>query len=112
TTSYTWTSFRQTVPQLLNAYRAKPIVNSPLCIVASQYASMTMPYRFEKDCEVTGWQKPLIKERNEAWMLKLPSLFDNNNCFLAVGMAHLFNTCGVIQQLRNLGYTVEPVPMK
>jgi uncharacterized protein YbaP (TraB family) len=42
----------------------------------------------------------------------LPGELDGHNCFIDVGMQHLCNRCGLIVQLRALGYTVEPVEMR
>lgn len=38
--------------------------------------------------------------------------FLQNNCFVAVGFKHLFYKQGLIQLLRNSGYTVTPNPAK
>ncbi|WP_394343630.1 TraB/GumN family protein [Flavobacterium cerinum] len=42
----------------------------------------------------------------------MPGLVKNNSCFIAVGLAHLRYKCGLIEQLRYLGYSVERVTMK
>jgi uncharacterized protein YbaP (TraB family) len=53
----------------------------------------------------------LLNERNNKWMLGLTEKFESNNCFVAVGFRHLFYKTGLIQQLRNKGFKVEPVEM-
>lgn len=51
----------------------------------------------------------LVKERNDAWIVKLTNWLPNERLFVAVGAAHLVGEDGLIQQLRKRGYTVEPV---
>ncbi|QIK61408.1 TraB/GumN family protein [Dysgonomonas sp. HDW5A] len=47
--------------------------------------------------------------RNNRWMKKIPFLIKNKPSFIAVGVAHLIGKTGLINQLRNLGYNVEPI---
>ena len=112
---FNWFFFKKSAPSLLNAYRTKTSANNPLCSAVDQYASMNIDYSFNKDCNLfksSNLEDQLVKKRNENWMLQLPSLLENNGCFVAVGLGHFFSNCGLIQQLRNLGYVVEPVLMK
>ena len=37
---------------------------------------------------------------------------DKNNCFIALGLAHYYNKCGIIEGLRAMGYVVEQVDMR
>lgn len=49
----------------------------------------------------------LIKQRNDAWMQKIPAMLrDDNTEFVLVGTLHLAGKDGLLQQLKNLGYTV------
>lgn len=49
----------------------------------------------------------LIKQRNDAWMQKIPAMLaDDNTEFVLVGALHLAGKDGLLQQLKNLGYTV------
>jgi uncharacterized protein len=48
-------------------------------------------------------------KRNLQWIKKLPSMFREQSCFVAVGCLHLVGDTGMIQQLRLAGFTVEPV---
>jgi hypothetical protein len=54
-------------------------------------------------------QKMMIDERNNLWMNKIPKLIENNSSFIAVGAAHLGGEKGLINQLRELNYTVNSV---
>ena len=49
------------------------------------------------------------KDRNEKWLKKLPSIMEDKSSFIAVGCLHLLGDVGLIEGLRELGYTVEPV---
>ena len=53
--------------------------------------------------------KLIIDERNNYWIKKIPSLLEESSCFIAVGAGHLSGEKGLINQLRNLNYTVVPI---
>ena len=42
-------------------------------------------------------------------MEQLKIMFPKNSCFVAVGCLHLTGESGLINQLRNAGYNVEPI---
>lgn len=54
-------------------------------------------------------RKMLVDNRNINWIKQLPALFKERSCFVAVGCMHLVGEIGLINQLRLIGYTVEPV---
>lgn len=54
-------------------------------------------------------RKILVEDRNLNWTKQLPSLFEKQSCFVAVGCLHLVGETGLINQLRLKGYSVEPV---
>lgn len=54
----------------------------------------------------------LIKERNDAWMLKIPILINQGSTLIAVGAMHLPGNAGLINQLRKMGYNVKPYPCR
>lgn len=49
------------------------------------------------------------KNRNEKWLEKLPAIIADKPSFIAVGCLHLPGEVGLIEGLRELGYSVEPV---
>jgi uncharacterized protein YbaP (TraB family) len=49
------------------------------------------------------------KARNLKWAKKIPIILQESPSFIAVGTAHLIGDSGLIHQLRELGYKVEPV---
>ena len=51
----------------------------------------------------------LVKERNQAWLTKLPALMALRPTFVAVGALHLPGPDGLITLLRKAGYQVRPV---
>lgn len=54
-------------------------------------------------------QEKLLDTRNQAWMQKMPSMMKEKSYVFAVGAAHLVGKNGVIQLLRDSGYTVTAV---
>jgi len=48
-------------------------------------------------------------DRNEKWMNELPEMLKDQSCFVAVGCLHLVGETGLINQLRQAGYSVEPM---
>lgn len=56
-------------------------------------------------------KKPIVSNRNDAWMKQLPELIKGQSCFVAVGVLHLIGNSGLITQLKKAGYTVEAVAL-
>lgn len=54
-------------------------------------------------------KKILITTRNKNWVDQLKKLMPEKSCFVCVGCLHLANEEGLIQMLKNSGYTVEAV---
>jgi uncharacterized protein len=59
-----------------------------------------------------GEAEKLLDDRNKAWVKQLPSLFSEQSTFVAVGALHLSGKNGLVNLLRQQGYTVKPVPLK
>ena len=51
----------------------------------------------------------LVSDRNRDWMKHILTYIKNKSTFIAVGAAHLPGEEGLIQLLRDAGYTVEPM---
>lgn len=51
----------------------------------------------------------LLDKRNKAWISRLSQLMQEKNCFIAVGAGHLGGKNGLVQLLRDAGYTVDAV---
>lgn len=56
--------------------------------------------------------KVLLDDRNNNWMATLPILMNEQATFVAVGALHLIGQKGLIEQLKQTGYTVTPVNLK
>jgi hypothetical protein len=52
---------------------------------------------------------PLLNNRNKLWMSKIKEMTREKSVFIAVGCGHLWGDGGVIQLLRNDGYTVSAI---
>lgn len=61
------------------------------------------PFKMEE------FELALVKERNDKWMEQLPAMIRQQSVFVAVGAGHLAGPYGILTQLRELGYKVEPV---
>jgi uncharacterized protein YbaP (TraB family) len=44
--------------------------------------------------------------------MPINNFLENRNCFIAVGLSHLMYKCGLINQLKELGYTITPIEIK
>jgi uncharacterized protein YbaP (TraB family) len=64
---------------------------------------------YAKTISLSGAQDYLVKDRNQKWMKVLPALMQSKPQFVAVGALHLAGEEGLVQQLRNIGYTVTPL---
>lgn len=51
----------------------------------------------------------LLSGRNKAWIPKIEKFTKNSQCFIAVGAAHLVGPNGVINLLKEAGYTLTPI---
>ena len=51
----------------------------------------------------------LLYSRNRNWVEKLITIMPERACLVCVGAGHLPGEQGLLQLLRNAGYTVEPV---
>ncbi len=61
-------------------------------------------------CDMTAAEEAaLIDNRNKAWATKLPAIMQEAPTFVAVGALHLPGEHGLLQLLKQQGYTVEPV---
>ncbi|WP_201741831.1 TraB/GumN family protein [Flagellimonas alvinocaridis] len=79
--------------------------NKDGCGEVDWYAKMDIDYQWNRPCTNTL----ILTNRNKAWMKTIESKLQTNNCFIVVGLSHLMYECGLIPQLKALGYTVTPV---
>ena len=55
------------------------------------------------------FEEELLVKRNKNWQERIPKIIHNKPTFIGVGAAHLGGKNGVIQLLKDLGYSVAPV---
>ncbi len=82
--------------------------NSRYCEETDWYANMEIDYKFKEPCN----NALVLTDRNRQWMVNLRKKLVSNNRFIAVGLSHLMYECGLIPQLKELGYTITPIPLK
>ncbi len=87
--------FKTELADLISAYKAKD--------VDAVYATM------EDYPEYEGIEDELLTDRNVRWIPLIEAFIKEKPTFIAVGAAHLGSETGVIELLREAGYTVEPV---
>jgi uncharacterized protein YbaP (TraB family) len=51
----------------------------------------------------------MIKNRNDAWIKKLPAIMQEKSAFIAVGAGHLVGEVGLLYQLQQAGYKIEAI---
>ena len=56
-----------------------------------------------------GEMEALLDNRNKAWIEKMPALMKDAPTLFVVGAGHLPGTNGVLNLLKQQGYTVEPM---
>jgi len=61
------------------------------------------------DGAINQYEDLLLNNRNKNWVEKLKTLLENKSLVIAVGAGHLPGDKGVINLLRQAGYTVTPV---
>lgn len=62
---------------------------------------------FEEEDNADSYDR-LIFNRNDAWVKDLQERLPQQNVFVAVGVGHFVGPRGVLEQLRQLGYTLQP----
>ncbi len=108
----TWSQARFYIKLILKQYSRYKKSGKLTCNLADNYTKFRLKYQLDQSCKnLNADKKKLVVERNEKWMQLLPTLIEKNSTFISVGLEHLHFECGLIMQLRKLGYTVEAIPM-
>jgi uncharacterized protein YbaP (TraB family) len=63
----------------------------------------------QEDEFFTKIENNLVTKRNNNWIPIIKSLISKNSTFIAVGSAHLSGKNGILEKLKNEGYTITPV---
>lgn len=78
------------------------------CIETDWYNQMEIDYQLNEPCK----NALMLTDRNNRWIEIIKEKLESNNCFIVVGLSHLMYKCGLINQLKELGYTITPVEVK
>lgn len=78
------------------------------CEEINWYSKMELDYQLNVPCR----NILILKDRNDKWMKEITNLLEKKNCFIVVGLSHLMYKCGLISQLKELGYTITPIEVK
>lgn len=100
---YDWEKARGNIKKMVRNIK-KSKTNTPMCKHAQRYMNFEFNYQFEEKCGNTN-----IIKRNNEWMPTILEHLEKENVFVASGLLHLYGECGLIEQLRENGYVVEPV---
>lgn len=79
--------------------------NVASCEETTWYSQMEIDYQLNAPCR----NALMLTNRNASWMTVLNDLLEKENCFVAVGLSHLMYECGLMNQLKELGYSVLPI---
>jgi uncharacterized protein YbaP (TraB family) len=63
----------------------------------------------DSEMGTSSFEEQFLTNRNANWVPKIKNYIKKNNCFIAVGAGHLGGEKGIIQLLRDEGYTLEPI---
>ncbi len=99
-----WKVFRKPLHQWIKLHRNEK-TDPRRCGFQEQYRSMNLNYHLDESCP----DNVLISQRNATWMESLPRLLRTQSCFVAVGLLHLYNSCGLVSALKDEGFIVEPL---
>lgn len=89
----------------VNRIRSKDSSN---CQETIWFKNLNIDLQLDKPCT----NSLMLTDRNVRWMKTLQPLIETNNCFIAVGFSHYWYKCGLLNQLMDLGYKIEPVQLK
>jgi uncharacterized protein YbaP (TraB family) len=102
-----WKDERKRISYLLDQFNRDDF-NKNKCSLAVKYRNYNLDYKLNEACKTDV----LLKERNGNWINILPQLLKENNCFIAVGLFHLYNKCGLLEQLKEEGFLIEPIELE
>ena len=78
-------------------------------LYAKQKVDKLIPLMKAQSPEFMEFEDVFLTNRNKAWIPKIIKETKDKKCFIAVGAAHLFDTKGLLELLRNENYTVTAI---
>lgn len=89
--------YKAVFADLVSAYKAEDL---------NKLGAILKDKRFGNTEESDKW---MLEIRNANWAKQIPAMMKNKSCFVAVGSGHLPGKDGILQLLKNQGYTVKPI---
>ncbi|MGV3613541.1 MAG: TraB/GumN family protein [Fluviicola sp.] len=106
---YTWDKAKDLVHEWVSNFLDDKN-QKEICADVQAYLKMHLDYHFNEECEENDG---VLLKRNEKWMPLIEALIQqNDSVMVVVGLFHLYGECGIISQLRKMGYTVKPIKLK
>lgn len=105
-------SIKKQAEGLMEALRNPDKISKEAKMLNDAYMTqdMTRMYEISKELEDDPvFFERLVVERNNNWIEQLPAIMNEGSAFVAVGCLHLVGEQGLVEQLRKLGYTIEPL---
>lgn len=107
-------SLREQAQGLLETCKQDEFFQQQSVALADAYMSQSLDkvYQVMTDATMGGSEEAmdlLIYNRNRNWAEKLVTIMPERACLVCVGAGHLPGDQGLLQLLRNAGYTVEPM---
>lgn len=90
-------AYKKTTMEMVDVYRKQDL---------ERMDSLTR----KSDPGMSGYMDLLLYSRNRKWVQQMPSIMKEATMLFAVGAGHLPGDQGVIELLRQKGYTVKPIP--
>ncbi len=107
------TSFKEQAKMLYDGIvkfnEGKEVFNKLMAAYKSQSVDDTYAMIKEGSEEYKNFEQDLLITRNENWIPVMKKMAEEKSTFFAVGAGHLGGEKGVIQLLKNAGYTLTPV---
>lgn len=103
---YDWKKASRDIKNIVRNIR-KSKTRTPPCEDARKYMNFEFNYHFDEACGDSN-----IIERNNKWMPILLDSLNSKSVFIAVGLLHLYGKCGLIEQLRQKGFIVNPIEIE
>lgn len=105
---------REQAEGLVEACKQDEFFQAQSVALADAYMSQNLDkiYQVMTDATMGSSEESMeafIYSRNRAWAAKLKTMMPERACLVCVGAGHLPGVQGLLQLLRNEGYTVEPV---
>lgn len=107
-------SLKEQAQGLLETCKQDEFFQQQSVALADAYMSQSLDkvYQVMTDATMGGSEEAmdiLIYNRNRNWVEKLVTIMPERACLVCVGAGHLPGDKGLLQLLRNAGYTVEPM---